>query len=77
MVLRHTVDVVAGHTEVLATFLFIYTELIAIIAVQSVTGGYPDKTIFIQVNLCGEAARHLFVRIEELSHLGISSKAVH
>ena len=77
MILRHTVDVVAGHTKVLAHLLFIYTELITIVTIQTVTGGNPDKTVFIQIDLCGVAARHLFVCIEELSHLSISTKAVH
>lgn len=75
VVLCHAVDIVAGHAEVLASLLFIYTELVAVIAVQSITGGYPDETVFIQINLCCEATRHLFVGIKELSHLGINTQA--
>ncbi len=47
MVLRHTVDVVAGHAEVLAPLFFVDAKLVTIIAVQTVTGGYPDKTVFV------------------------------
>ena len=55
-VLRHTVDVVAGHTEVLAPLFLKCAELITVVAVQSVTRGYPDKTVSVQIDLCGIAA---------------------
>ena len=77
VVLGHAVDVVAGHTQLLASLLFIYTELVAVVSVQSVTGGHPYKSVFIEIDLCGEAARHLLVSIEELSHLSMNTKAVH
>ena len=72
-VLHHAVDIVAGHAKVLASLFLQDMELVSVVAVQSVSGSYPYKSVAIQVDLRRETTRHLPVSLEELSHLGKGS----
>ena len=52
MVLHHAVDIVAGHAEVLTRLFLQDAELVAIVTVETITGGHPDESIAIEVYLC-------------------------
>ena len=70
-VLHHAIHIIAGHT-VIARLLFLdNAELITIVAVQTVTGGYPYKTIMVLIDLSSETARHLFVGVKVSARLGV------
>lgn len=60
----NAVDVVAAEARNLRTVLFQHGEVIAIVGVQAVTGGYPDEAIRVLEHLCGEVARKLVVCVE-------------
>jgi hypothetical protein len=49
-------------------------ELITVIAIQAIAGGYPDKTVTILEYLCRKTTRHLFVGIKRLTHLGMCAQ---
>jgi methyl coenzyme M reductase subunit C-like uncharacterized protein (methanogenesis marker protein 7) len=49
-------------------------ELVAVVTVQSIAGGYPDKAVAILEYLRRETARHLLVGIKRLTHLGMCAQ---
>ena len=50
-ILHHTVHIVAGKGLVRLVFSLEYTELIAVVAVEAVTGGDPQETVTVKVYL--------------------------
>ena len=75
LVLHDTVHIVAGHTHITTRLLLQDTELVAVIAVQAVTRRHPNKPIVVNVDLCCETARHLFVSIKQFSHLSLHAQS--
>ena len=69
-VLHHTVYIVAGKAVLLSRIMLDDTELIAVITIQAITGGHPDKAITVLEHLRRKTARHLLVGIKQLTHLG-------
>ena len=72
-VLQNAVHVVAGHTDIGRLFLD-DLELIAVILVQAIAGGYPDKSVTVLIDLTGETTRQLFVSIKQLAYLGMRAQ---
>jgi hypothetical protein len=57
LVLYDTVHIITGYTILIAFFFFIDMELVAIVSVQTISGGRPNKAIVVKIYLIGEITR--------------------
>jgi len=73
-VLNHTIHVVAGQRLVGLILLFEDTELIAVVAVDAITGGDPEETILIKIDLRNETTGQLMIiSCEIFAHLSMQA----
>ena len=54
LILYDTVHIVTGHTSPIV--FLINMELVAVVSVQTIAGGRPDKPVVVKIYLVGEIA---------------------
>ena len=73
-VLDHTVHVVAGQRLVGLVLLLEHTELVAVVAVDTVAGGDPQESVMVEIDLRHETTGQLMVvSCEIFAHLGMDA----
>ena len=68
-ILGNAVDIIAGQTSAVFFGFSDDRKVIAIINVETITGGNPNESIWILEHLSGKVARKLVVWIEKFSSL--------
>ena len=69
IVLCYAIDIVAFKTQKIGHIFLHYGDMVTIVSIQAITGGYPDESALVLEHLRGEVARELIVCIKQFTTL--------
>ena len=69
IVLCYAIDIVAFKTWKIGHIFLHYGDMVTIVSIQAITGGYPDESALVLKNLRGKIAWELIISIKQFTTL--------